>query len=182
MTTVDWSAPTSVDVLTAEGDENGDFPYIEMRWEADDATVTAQIDYVDGALRVTRFDISGPSGVPTNLRRLPSDSLVLKALRTGGQAGYRAAVDIAGYWDSEWRMLDEIERSSPDPETDLKRAMSDFLTDLNKRPRSRIVSQTQEVRGMLKTGMRTKEIVEALMATGVSESTAYRRIRLARDV
>lgn len=173
-------SPESVTSSDGSRRQGGGAPYGEVTWQFDSHRVVATIEVIQGSLRATSFEVTGQGQVPPELRRLPSDAVVMQALRGHGNPGITTVVYLM-QGEGELSSAYPVERAE-DPESALERSLERYMRQANARPRARIKREVDEVRQMLANGLSTKVIVEALVTRGASEKTAFRRLKAARSV
>ena len=181
-----WSVPSHVDVELPD-DVNGlTEPRVRVLWEVDESTVIAYIGRHRGVTAVVGFSVkSGERGISPRVRALPPEGVVIQAAR---RLGDRALLALAYINDD----LDALSRIGADLGIDdAKNAQSAPVLEvygrqLAKRPRSRIAEQVAHAMELMRggegvEGLETARVVEVLiLRCGISEATAYRRVREAR--
>jgi hypothetical protein len=178
-----WHNATDAWLRLASTEEDW-LPFAEVLWDFGSTSVLARVENVQGTVRVTGFEVTSVGEVPASMRRLPSNLQVMDALRGLGNRGISVVAYLLAEHD---KLSEEFQKAiagidGPAPESAVEAALEDYIKAVNRRPRARIRSQVGEVRAMLDRGIRTSDIVESLVTGGVSEATAYRRIKEARNV
>lgn len=159
-----------------------------VTWRVDGSEVTARLKNRHGSVVVDTFELrSGEDGLPTVARRLPSDGAVIKAVQGGGVRARYALRWLLG--SPQGYVAAGRELLAAGRELDgslLEDALDVYLAELTKRPRSRVTAEVAIAKELLQqqrtdTSIRTADIIRHLMAQNITESTAWRRLRKARD-
>lgn len=174
-----WSKPSAVSAQVGDQGERS----LVLAWTASSANAQAVLGEAAGELGIHELRMK-TSGVewPERLRRLPSPgSLVDALLSTFGESG-----EYGVAW---------LRRDSRIPKGVALATVNDVLAGNARPPESFTVRRggrpskgkgpTVEelliVADMRRENRQTKEIIEKLMARGLSEATAFRRLRLAES-
>ena len=163
---------------------------LTVSWEVDGADVVADLKADGrGQIEVARFEVKTSSGtIPRSARRLPSDATILRSL-SGSKVYMRYALRYLLGQQPRMIQLGRARLAVGDelgPEL-FDDVLRDYVLEVTVGSRSRTRAETQVgwVRSRLEKNdeaprIKTKEIVAHLVAEGVTEATAYRRLREAR--
>lgn len=172
-----WHSPTNV----AYGPTVSEVEELYVIWDRPTFQVQATVVAEAGAPVVSAFLCESLDGsLPFEARRLPSDAVVIDAIRRVGLSGIAPLVRLLG----EESELDAryAATTAPEGRFELDLALEEHARLIVRRPRASIARQIEEVRRMQGEGMKTSEIERELMRRfGVSKRTAYRRIESAKD-
>lgn len=178
----DWQRPSDVSVVA---DRNGVLQReLEVRWVGPGIEVIFTLRASGRTVIIAEALLRSKTAIPPDVRRLPSDGVVVHALRTLGNRGASALMFLLDDREAvSERFQDRIDAGDdrpPDPEA-LERVLASYIAEVHRRPRRRIQEQIDRARDLLDAGHPTNAVVDTLMAEGASERTAYRRVKQARD-
>lgn len=171
-----WNSPTHV----AYGPTVSEVEELYVVWDGPTFQVQATVVAESGAPVVRHFMCESLDGsLPFRARRLPSDAVVIDAIRRKGLNGIAPLVRLLGE-ESEFDAR-YAATTAPEGRFELDVAFEEYGKLIVRRPRASIGRQIEEVRRMRGEGMKTSEIERELIRRfGVSKRTAYRRIEEAR--
>ena len=176
-----WTKPQKVWATTTDAGERR----LSMSWASGEVEVEASLCSTAGALAVTDFTVrTKGSRIPRDFRTLPSDGKIISLLHDMGTRG-----DFALAWTAKAERLGDhttvdvvnaVLAGTVTPGEDfsfdaVRMALVEKL-DASQRKRAQI----EQVKAMINEGLAAQEIVDRLMAEGLSQSTAFRRLRLAK--
>ncbi len=159
-------------------------------WEAQGTRVFCTFVRAGIALAISEVQIEADEGsVAAWARRIPSDGLLVGAVRRFGNSGLTAIAGVLGEQEALAQAyqaaLAEYARARGEPTQSLEQALEAALKSydkrLNKRPAAKAGNQVALVREWLVQGAQTREVIDRLTAMGLSESTAFRRLKEARN-
>ena len=171
-----WNSPTNVSF----GPTIADVEELYVTWDRPTFQVQATVIAEAGAPIVSAFSCESLDGsVPYEARRLPSDAVVIDAIRRMGLSGIGPLVRLLGE-EGEFEAR-YAATGAPESRSALEVAAEQRGRLIVRRPRASIARQIEQVRQMRDKGMRTSEIERELIRRfGVSKRTAYRRIEEAQ--
>lgn len=181
-----WHLPAAVYLTELTGEPKS---FVAV-WEAKGTTVYCTFSREGVALAVCDVRIEADSGsVDAWARRIPSDGQLVGAVRRVGNSGLTAIAALLGEQEAVSQAyqaaLAEYSRTKGEASEGLEQAMEAALAaydkQLKRRPSAQVQNQVAQVQEWLAHGDQTREIVDRLTARGLSESTAFRRLRQARD-
>lgn len=159
-------------------------------WEAEGTRVFCTFIRAGVALAVSEVQIeTDEDSIAPWARRIPGDGLLVGGVRRFGNPGLTAIAALLGEQEFLSRAyqaaLAEYARTRGEPsqgvEQALEAALKSYEKQLNKRPAAKAGNQVAQVQEWLAEGVKTREIVDRLTAMGLSESTAFRRLKEARN-
>lgn len=158
---------------------------MSLFWDSGEVEVVASLGSTGGALAVTAFTVcSNGSRIPRDFRMLPSDGKIISLLHDMGTRG-----DFALAWTAKAEQLGDdttvdvvnaVLAGTVTPGEDFSFDALQMATAENLNASQRKRAQIERVRAMVDEGLAAQEIVDRLMAEGLSQSTAFRRLRLAK--
>lgn len=176
------STPEFETVRPGHGEEFA--PYLQMRWHDGSTTAEVRIEKLGSALRATEIALRSVDGVPAEVRRVPSDALILQHLRNTGTTGISTIAFLLRDHEGLSSAFEEVRRGSDREATQAEHqaALELYGRQFTKRPRVRIDEQTRLAAKWLGQGWSTSQIIEELRSRGLAERTAYRRLLAARTL
>lgn len=154
--------------------KDGERRVVHLTWNDEGTTYTAELVNVGGIPRVRRFIAEAEHGLPVAPRRIPTDAAILGALREAGPPAH-------GHWlfltEDSLQLDGQVTSLWP---AQMERLLAAFQRDLFRQPFSRRPELIDTAREMLGRDLRTTDIIQALVGAGVSESTAYRHLGVAK--
>ncbi len=171
-----WNRPTKVSF----GPTIAKVEELYVIWDRPTFHARATVVAEEGAPIVRSFLCESLDGsLPYEVRRLPSDAVVVDAIRRMGLSGIGSLIRLLGEeGELEARYATT---AAPGSRSVLEVAVEQHGRLIVRRPRASIARQVEEVRQMRDKGMKTSEIERELIRRfGVSKRTAYRRIEEAR--
>ena len=167
-----WKLPTEI----AYGPTLMQVDEVYVIWVRPRFRAVATVVEKGGEPVVKAFECEASQGsLSIEARRLPSDAIVIDAIRRFGMGGIAPLVRLLGEeseLEARYEALD-----APEGQFTLEVALEEHGRLLVRRSREQIQQQVHDVRRMRSEGNRTSEIERELMRRfGMSKRTAYRRI------
>lgn len=182
-----WYLPAAVYMTELTGEPKS---FVAV-WEMKGTAVFCTFIRAGVALAVSEVQVEADDGsVAAWARRIPSDGQLVGAVRRKGNPGLTAIAALLGEQETLSQAyqaaLAEYARTRGEATEGLEQALEAALVaydkGLKKRPAAKVQNQVAQVREWLAQGDQTRDIIDRLTAMGVSESTAFRRLKEARDV
>jgi len=172
-----WYQPTEV----LYGPNVSQVEELFVIWDRPAFRVHATVVAEHGVPVVRAFTCEALTGtLPPDARRLPTDAVIIDAVRRVGFRGIGPLIRLLGEesaFEARYAAVETTDDQSP-----LERAAAEHGAIIVRRPRAQIQQQIVEVQRMREKGMRTSQIERELMTRfGLSKRTAYRRIESAKD-
>ena len=170
-----WNLPTDV----AYGPNVSQVEELYVLWAGPNFRARATIVEERGTPVVKAFECEAVEGsLPHEARRLPSDAVVIDAIRRFGMGGIAPLIRLLGEESDFEARYEAIE--APEGQFSLEVALKEHGKLIVRRPRAQIQQQILDVQRMRSDGKKTSEIERELMRRfGMSKRTAYRRISAA---
>ena len=152
-----------------------------MIWDCPTFQAHATVVAEHGVPVVRAFTCEALAGtLPPDARRLPTDAVIIDAVRRFGYRGIGPLIRLLGEESAFEARYAAVETT--DDESPLERAAAEHGAIIVRRPRAQIQQQIHDVQRMREEGMKTSEIERELVTRcGLSKRTAYGRIESGRD-
>ncbi len=171
-----WNQPTEI----AYGPTVARVEELYVRWAGPRFQAQATVVAESGAPVVRAFECEVLEGsLPPEARRLPSDAVVIDAVRRFGLGGIAPLIRLLGEESEFEARYEAVEVAAS--QFSLEVALEEHGRLIVRRPRAQIQQQIREVQRMRDEGQGTSQIERELMRRyGLSKRTAYRRIQAAK--
>lgn len=182
-----WYLPAEVYATELTGEHQS---FVAV-WKSKGTAVYCTFIRAGVALAVNKVELEADRGsVAAWARKIPSDGQLVGAVRRAGNSGLTAIAAVLGEQETlseaYQAALAEYARTRGEATEGLEQALEAALAAydkrLKKRPAAKVQNQVAQVREWLAQGDQTRDIIDRLTAMGLSESTAFRRLKEARSV
>ena len=166
-------SPSGATPMLTPRDRDG-MRLMEVSWVVDGTVHVAEITRIGDILKLVRYSVENPAGLPNDDRHVPTESRVLGMVRDLGEEAWM-------YWFHLMGETFRYEGELPDLTPEMLLAyLNAHQRELFRKPHSRRPELIEEAMAMEERGVRAIDIVNALVSKGVSTPTAWRYLKRAR--